>query len=250
MKAIFIIWLRELKKFWRNKSRIIGSLGMPFFFLIFIGAGLDKIVSSPVLGGGNYSLFIMPGIIAMVILFGSIFSGVSVIWDKQFGFMKEMLVAPISRTRIMVGKSLGGATTAVLQAILMLILSAIIGIRPNSIYGFLLAIPLMFLISVSFVALGMAIASKMNDMHGFQLIVNFMIMPIFFLSGALFPLNNVPGWLHILSVINPMRYGVEALRYCLIGSSTVPFFVSVSVLVVFSMVSIALGTILFRRMEI
>jgi ABC-2 type transport system permease protein len=132
----------------------------------------------------------------------------------------------------------------------MLVLSTIIGIRPSSVYGFLLAIPVMFLISVSFVALGMAIASKMNDMHGFQLIVNFMIMPIFFLSGALFPLNNVPGWLHTLSVINPMTYGVEALRYCLIGSSSVHFLVSVSVLLVFSIISIAVGTFLFRRMEI
>jgi ABC-2 type transport system permease protein len=250
MGAVFIIWLRELKKFWRNKSRIIGSLGMPFFMLVILGSGLNRMVGSGVVGGGSYQAFIMPGIVGMVLLFASMFSGVSVIWDKQFGFMKEILVAPVSRTRIIIGKTLGGATTAILQAILVLVIALGLGIRPHSVLGFLLALLVMFLISVAFVALGTAIASKMTDMHGFQLIMNFLIMPLFFLSGALFPLTDAPAWLQTLSYFDPMTYGVEALRYCLLGTSGIAFQVSLSVLVGFMIVSIGVGTYFFKRMEI
>jgi len=249
MQEILIIIQRELKKYWRNKSRIVGTLGMPFFMLFIFGSGLDGVVQNPMLEGG-YSKFIMPGIIGMVLLFSSIFSGISVIWDKQFGFMKEMLVAPISRIRIVIGKTLGGAMTSILQAFLMLALSFILGIRPTTITGTLLAIPIMFLISISFVAIGTAIASQMNDMHGFQLIMNFLIMPLFFLSGALFPLQNAPMWLKVLTYIDPMTYAVEALRYCFLGVSAIAFPISVAVLSGFAVISISVGTYLFKRMQI
>jgi ABC-2 type transport system permease protein len=249
MQEILIIVQRELKKYWRNKSRIVGTLGMPFFMLFIFGAGLDNVVDNPMFSGG-YSQFIMPGIIGMVLLFNSIFSGVSVIWDKQFGFMKEMLVAPISRVRIIIGKTLGGASTSIFQGFLMLALSFILGVRPTWFIGTLIAIPIMFLISISFVAIGTAIASQMNDMHGFQLIMNFLIMPLFFLSGALFPLNNVPAWLRVLTYIDPMTYAVEALRFCFLGTSAIAFPISIAVLLLFAAASITAGTILFRRMQI
>jgi ABC-2 type transport system permease protein len=249
MGAVSIIWLRELKKYWRNKSRIIGSLGMPFFMLVIVGGGLNRMVGTGTTGG-SYQAFIMPGIVGMVLLFASMFSGVSVIWDKQFGFMKEILVAPVSRTRIIIGKTLGGATTALLQALLMLLISLVLGIRLHSVVGFFLALVVMFLISVAFVALGTAIASKMTDMHGFQLIMNFLIMPLFFLSGALFPLTDAPAWLQTLSYVDPLTYGVEALRYCFLGASTIAFPLSVLVLIGFTIVSIGIGTYFFNRMEV
>jgi len=249
MQAVYIIWLRELKKYWRNKSRIVGSLGMPFLLLFVMGSGLNNVIEHPMLQG-NYTAFIMPGIIGMVLLFSSIFSGVSVIWDKQFGFMKEMLVAPITRRKIIYGKVLGGGTTSIIQALIMLTISFILGIRFDSLVGLLLALPVMFLISSSFVAIGTAIASRMNDMHGFQLIVNFLIMPLFFLSGALFPLDGLPLWLKTITIFNPMTYGVEALRYCLLGVASIPLLTSVMVLFIFSAVTIAISTMFFRNMEV
>lgn len=250
MQGIYIIWLRELKKYWRNKSRIVGGLGMPFFFLFIIGSGLDQAIDLPMLGDTGYTSYIMPGIIGMVLLFSSVFNGVSVIWDKQFGFMKELLVAPISRRRILIGKTLGGATTSVIQALIMLVISLFIGVRLQSVWGFLLSFVVMYLIAISFVSIGAAIASFMDDMHGFQLIVNFMIMPLFFLSGALFPLDAAPAWLQGLAYINPMTYGVEALRYCFLGTSAIPFAVSILVMVVFFAVTVAIGTMSFRRMQL
>ncbi len=250
MKGIYIIWLRELKKYWRNKSRIVGSLGMPFFLMFIVGSGLNESIKTPMLAGQGYTAFIMPGIIGMVLMFSSVFSGVSVIWDKQFGFMKEMLVAPISRTRIIIGKTLGGATTSISQALIMLLISFIIGVRLESFVGFLYAIPIMLLISCSFVAIGTAIASKMNDMHGFQLIVNFLIMPLFFLSGALFPIENLPAWLSFITKINPLTYGVEGLRYSFLGTSSIPYLNCIMILSVFFILSIAVGTYFFRKMEV
>jgi ABC-2 type transport system permease protein len=246
MSAIYIIWLREFKKYYRNKSRIIGSLGMPFFFLVIVGSGLGSVMPL----GQRYSEFIMPGVLGMVLMFSSVFSGISIIWDKQFGFMKEMLVAPVSRTEIIIGKTLGGSTTAIIQALIMLTISLLLGNRIQSIAGLIAALGVMFLISLSFVGIGTAIAARMNDMQGFQLIMNFMIMPLFFLSGALFPLDGLPGWLSTLTLLDPLTYGVDALRYFLIGASNFSPLVSVGVLASFMAVSVGIGAALFRRMEV
>jgi ABC-2 type transport system permease protein len=250
MKGIYIVWLREIKKYLRNKSRIFGSLGMPFFFLFIIGSGLKDSISLPIFSADlNYQTFIMPGIIAMVILFSSVISGVSIIWDKQFGFMKELLVAPIHRLKIVIGKTLGGATTSIFQGLIMLILSFVIGIRPVSIVGVLLALPVMFLLSSAFVSIGIAIASKMDDMHGFQIVMNFFIMPVFFLSGALFPLDSIPTWLSVLVKFNPMTYGVEALRYCFLGVSSINIVTCIIVLIGFNVLTSMISTYFFNRME-
>ena len=183
--AIYILWLRQLKRYFRSKSRMIGSLGQPILFLVALGFGLNSVFAAS--GQGNYIQFLAPGIIAMSILFTAIFSGIEIIWDRQFGFLKEVLVAPVSRFTIMFGRTLGGATVASLQGLLTLIIATAIGFRPD-LWLILPAIVFMILIALVFTALGTAIASTLEDMQGFQLIMNFVVMPVFFLSGSLFPL--------------------------------------------------------------
>src|SRR5512137_2146625 len=183
MDIVYTIWLRNMKRYIRSKSRIIGSISMPLFFLLFLGFGLNSVVQLPGLGG-NYIVFLIPGMVAMSVLFTSVFSGIEIIWDRQFGFLKETLVAPVSRLEIMLGRTLGGATVAVVQGLIVFLLSVIVGFRPTSMAMLPLALLYMVLIAVTFTALGTAIASFIEDMQGFQIIINFLIMPLFFLSGA------------------------------------------------------------------
>ena len=192
MDIVYAIWLRSVKRYLRSKSRIVGSLGMPLFLMLVLGFGLDSVVQIPGMEEG-YMDFIIPGIVAMSVLFTSVFSGIQIIWDKQFGFLKATLVAPVSRLEIMIGQTLGGATAAVIQGLILMVLALFIGLHPVGIAGFLVAIGFMALIGVTFTAFGIAIASRMEDMHGFQLIMNFVIFPIFGLSGALFPINSLPA---------------------------------------------------------
>ncbi len=248
LNAIYTIWLREIKRFYRAKSRIIGSLGMPFFFLALMGSGMNASFSVP--GASNYLDFMAPGILGMVILFGSMISGVSVIWDRQFGFLKEILVAPISRVSIVFGKTLGGATTALIQAMLMLLVSLLLGVQMPSLRGFILVLGFMTLTSVGIVALGLAFASKMEDPHGFQLIINFVIMPMFFLSGALFPLDALPAWLKTISLLNPLTYGVDGLRGSWMGVSHFPLIFDFTVLAIFSLLTVYSAAYLFQKSEV
>lgn len=249
--AIYTIWLREMKRFVRTKSRIVASLALPFFFLAFLGMGLNASFVFPGLPPGmDYIDFLTPGIIGMIILFSSMFAGISVIYDRQFGFLKEIMVAPVSRTSIVMGRILAGITTGVFQAVAVLLLSLLLGFSVISIGGVLLSLVFIVLISTAFVATGLAFASRMEDMHGFQLIMNFFIMPIFLLSGALFPLENLPGFLVILSYINPMTYGVDGLRSALIGVAQIPMLVNIGVLIGFSLLMLGIGTYLFSKTEI
>lgn len=249
MDIVYTIWLRNIKRYLRSKSRIIGSLGMPLFFLLVLGFGLNSIVQIPGMGQ-NYIGFIIPGIISMSVLFTSVFSGIQIIWDKQFGFLKETLVAPVSRMEIMLGQTMGGATTAFIQGIIILILSLFIGMNITSIYGFLIAFVFMVLIGLSFTAFGIAIASKMDDMHGFQLIMNFVIFPIFGLSGALFPIDSLPLWLKSIAMIDPLTYGVEGIRYGLSGTSQINPFFSFVMLTGFTVFMVVLGASLFRKINV
>lgn len=244
--AIYFLWKRELIRFFRSKSRVIGSMGMPIFFLFMLGFGLGGMVSLD--GGERYLDFIAPGMLGMVLLFGSVFSGIIVLMDKQFGFLKETLVAPVRRESIVLGKALGGATTAVVQGILMLIVMALMGVAiPLSSLPALIFV--MFLISIAFVSLGIAIASFMEDMHGFQLIVNFLIFPMFLLSGAIFPLNEVPEVVQYLSYLDPLTYGVDALRAVFLGTSTFPFLLDLGFLLAFLVLTTVVAAYLFRRIE-
>lgn len=249
MDIVYTIWLRNIKRYLRSKSRIIGSLGMPLFFLIILGFGLDSVVQIPGTGEG-YMGFLIPGVISMSVLSTSMFSGIQVIWDKQFGFLKETLVAPVSRLEIMLGQTFGGATTSFIQGMIILVLSLFIGLNISSLSGFLIAFVFMLLIGISFTALGIAIASTMEDMHGFQLIMNFVIFPIFGLSGALFPINSLPSWLKPITSLDPLSYGVEGIRYGLSGASQInPLFCFV-VLAGFATFMTILGAYLFKKIKI
>ena len=248
MSTIYILWLRQLKRYFRSRARMIGSLGQPLLFLLALGFGFGPVYQKA--GGGNYIEFLTPGIIAMSIIFTAVFSGIEIIWDKQFGFLKETLVAPVSRMEIMIGRTLGGATVATLQGIIVAIISFAIGFRLENPGDLLFAIVMMFLIALLFTALGTAIASVLEDMQGFQLIMNFLVMPLFFLSGALFPLSNLPGAIAIVSRLDPLSYGVDGLRGILINQSAfglpMDFLVLGSVLAVL----LAIGSYLFSRIEI
>src|ERR1700751_5226061 len=190
MSSIYILWIRQLKRYVRSRSRIVSSLGQPVLYLIALGFGFGPIFQKA--GEGSYLQFLAPGVVGMTILFTAIFNGIELIWDRQFGFLKETLVAPVPRLTIMIGRTLGGATVALLQGIIVSIIPLLIGFRPQSAAMVPEALVVMALVAVMFTALGTAIASTMEDFQGFQLVMNFLVMPTFFLSGALFPLNNVP----------------------------------------------------------
>ncbi len=249
MDIVYTIWLRNVKRYIRSKSRLLGSLGMPVFFLLVLGFGLNSVVVLPGMEQG-YIGFIIPGIISMSVLFTSVFSGIQIIWDKQFGFLKETLVAPVSRLEIMLGQTFGGATTAVIQGLMIFVLSLFMGLKVSSIPGFAIAIIFMLLIGISFTAFGIAIASRMDDMHGFQLIMNFVIFPIFGLSGALFPIDSLPAGVRFLTLLDPLTYGVEGIRYGLLGSSQIDPVISFVVLSGFTVMMVLVGSYLFRKISI
>ncbi|MCA9353872.1 ABC transporter permease, partial [Candidatus Nomurabacteria bacterium] len=213
--AIYILWLRQIKKYWRSKPRIIGSLGQPLLFLLAFGYGFGPIFSRA--GDGNYLQFLAPGIVGMSIIFTAMFAGIEVIWDRQFGFLKETLVAPVSRVSIALGRTLGGATIATIQGIIVLGISMLIGFRPVSYINLFAVLVVMFFAALLFTAIGTAIATRMRDMQAFPLIMNFIMMPLFFLSGSLFPIDGLPKTLAIIIKINPLTYSMDAIRGLLTG---------------------------------
>ncbi len=247
VNAIYILWLREIKRYFRSRARMIGSLGQPLLFLVALGFGLGPVFQKA--GQGNYFQFLAPGVIAMSILFTAIFAGIQVIWDKQFGFLKETLVAPVSRFSIMLGKTLGGATIATMQGIIVLILASIIGFRPHLLL-LTLAILLMILIAIFFTALGIAIASMLEDISGFQLIMNFLVQPLFFLSGALYPIRNLPKMFAFIIRIDPLTYGVDGIRSTLTGITSFGLPMDFILLSVLVLCILTLGSYLFSRVQI
>lgn len=247
MEVIYVMWLRQLIKYFRSKPRIIGSLGQPVLFLISFGFGFGSIYQKA--GNGNYIQFLAPGIILMSVLFTAIFSGIELIWDRQFGFLKETLVAPVPRLHIVLGRILGGATVAGIQGIIVFFLTLLLGFRPPNVLMIPVAFALMFIVAILFTSLGTVIASTMEDMQGFQLIMNFLVMPIFFLSGALFPLEGLPTALKILTQINPLTYGVDAVRFAMIGQAVFPVGFDVLVISVVAASLVALGSYMFAKIQ-
>jgi ABC-2 type transport system permease protein len=245
---IYIMWLRQLKRTWRSKPRLIGSLAQPLLFLVALGFGFGPIFQKA--GEGNYINFLSPGIIAMTILFSSMFAGMEVLWDKEFGFLKETLVAPVSRWKIMLGRTLGGATVSSLQGIVVFLLAMAIGFRPTSLPMIFLSFIFMFLIAMLFTSLGTAIASKLEDMQAFPIIINFIIMPLFFLSGALFPLEGLSKSLSIIIKLNPLSYGVDAMRQSLTGVIQFSLLFDFGVLFILTLIIMLIGSRLFNRIEI
>jgi len=255
-QAIYVVLLRELKRYWRAKARIISSMAQSFFFLAIFGLGIGGFVGG--FGGISYLSYLAPGIIGMGLLFGSVFSGVSVIFDRQFGFMKEMLVAPVSRTSIVLGKVFGGAMTASIQGIILMTVAGLMGAFSPTltlIVGAIAAIGVMILITAGFVGLGVAIGSVLTDFHAFQLLVTFVMWPLFMLSGVFFPIEVAPVPLQVAMLGDPLFYGVELLRWCLLGAGTSmlgPFgwLIALGVLVGFTATMVVIGTYLFSRAQV
>ncbi len=256
LRAIYILWLREMKKLRRAKERIIGSLAMPLIFLLFMAFGFagSKIPGLP--EGTNYINFLVPGIIGMNLLFSSMFSGISVLWDREFGFLKEIMVAPVSRVSIALGRIAGGATTGLIQALLLFAVSFFFGFSGFAGFGLfrillalLLMVLFMVLICLVFLSLGLSFASNMRDAQGFELIINFVMFPLFFLSGAVSPISNLPGWLQALAYLNPLTYGVDGMRYALTGISHFSLGVSMPVCALSAVVMVSIAAFFFDRSE-
>jgi ABC-2 type transport system permease protein len=248
MSAIYILWLRQIKRYVRSRPRILASLGQPLLFLLALGFGFGPIFQSA--GQGNYIQFLAPGVISMTVLFSAIFSGIELIWDRQFGFLKETLVAPVPRILIMIGRTLGGATVAMMQGMIVVVICLLVGFRVTNYAMLPLAFVFMALVAVMFTALGTAIASVLSDFQGFQFVMNFLVMPIFFLSGALFPLTNVPKALAIIASLDPLAYGVDGLRIALVGSGHFGMALDTLVLCLLTTALLGAGAYLFSRIQV
>jgi ABC-2 type transport system permease protein len=248
MSVILIMWLRELRRYVRSRAQIIASLGQPLLYLLALGFGMGPVFQKA--GQGNYVQFVAPGVIAMTVLFSSMFSGIGLLFDRQFGFLKETLVAPVPRFQVMFGRTLGASTVAVIQGTLVMIVCFLAGFRVANWTLFPLAFLFMGLIACLFAALGTAIGSALENMQGFQLIMNFLVMPMFFLSGALYPINNLPKAFSVIVSLDPLAYGVDALRTILINRSFYGLGLDVTVLGVVALVFVAIGTRMFSRIQV
>lgn len=215
MDVIHILWLRQMKRYFRSRSRVVGAIGQPLLFLLALGYGVGAVYKKA--GQGDYLQFLVPGIIIQTLLFSGVFWGIQILFDKRFGFLKELLVAPVARVRILLGNAVGGATISLMQAILVLVISFILGFRPEHWALLPVSLLLMLGISIALTSFGAAIASMVEDFQGFQGINNFLIFPLFFLSSALYPLTSAPEFLRVLAAINPLSYAVDILRWSLIN---------------------------------
>lgn len=249
LNGIYIIWLREMKTFVRAKSRVVGMLMMPVLLLGFLGSGFGGAMLPGIPEGVGYLQYLVPGMVGLTMIFTSMFAGMSVLWDRQFGFLKEIMVTPVSRVSIVIGRILGGTTTAVIQGIGILVISLFLGFKASSAPGFIMSIAFMALISVAFIGMGLAIASKLKDMQGFGLIMNFLIFPLLFLSGAIFPVNNLPAPVNYLALLNPLTYGVDGMRASLIGVSSMPLVIDLLALFAFCVIMVFAGAYLFEKSE-
>jgi len=249
VKAIYILWLREMKTFVRSKSRVVGNIITPLFLLGFLGIGLSGASIPGIPIEISYLQFLVPGMIGLTMIFSSTFAGMSVLWDRQFGFLKEIMVTPVSRVSIVLGRITGGGTTAVIQGVSILIIAIILGFRVVGLYSVPMAIVFMILISISFIGLGLAMASRMKDMQGFGLIMNFIMFPLIFLSGAIYPIENLPDIVKYITYFNPLTYGVDGMRGALLGVSNFSIALDFGALILFCALMVFAGTFLFEKSE-
>ena len=245
LEGFYALWYREIKVFTREKSRTVSSLITPLLWITVFGGGLGSAVS---LGGVNYQVYIFPGIVTMTILFTSVFFGLYIVWDKKIDFFKEVLVAPLSRTTIFAGKMIGGTVDALMQGCAMLAFGLVLGIAYNLV-GLVTSFVFMFVLASALVSLGLIIGGNMESVEGFQLITSFLIFPMFFFSGALFPINNLPSYLLIFTMLDPVTYAVDGLRGALLGASQLPILLDLMILLGFAAVMVAVGTWTFRRIK-
>jgi ABC-2 type transport system permease protein len=245
LESVYAITLRELKTYLREKERIVSSLVSPLVWLLGFGIGLGSNVQ---ISGVAYDQFIFPGILTMTVLFTSMFYGVYILWDRKQDYLRAVLVAPLSRSSLFIGKLLGGVAEALVAAILLLILGYFIGFQPT-LFGAIAALAILALISVCMTSLGLFVGAKLSTPEGFQLVISMIIWPLFIFSGALFPLENLPSWLSLLTSLNPLAYGVDAVRGVLIGVHSFPILLDVSALALFAAVVIYLGTLSFGDLQ-
>lgn len=247
MRVMYFLWLRQIRRYFRSRSRIAGAIGQPLLFLLALGYGLGSVYKRA--GQGDYLQFLVPGIIAQTILFSSMFYGAMIIFDRQFGFLKETLVAPVSRLRIMLGGALGGATTAVMQGLIVFIISLALGFRPHDWAMAPLGLVFMVALALAITCFSSGIGSFVEDMQGFQAINQFLVFPLYFLSGALYPLTGVPTWLRIIAEVNPISYTVDAMRWALVGTSRLGIWQDVIALLITLAVTSTFGVLRFRRIQ-
>jgi ABC-2 type transport system permease protein len=261
LRGVYIVWYRDVLRFTRDRARIVASMGQPLLFLVIFGSGLSASLGAGVtqqLGNVSYVRFLFPGIVGMAVLFTAIFSAISILWDREFGFLREVLVAPVSRAAVVLGKALGGSTIAMLQGALLLILAPFIGVHLDPLVVIEL-LALMFVIAFAVTSMGILVASRLQTMESFQMIINFLVMPMFFLSGAFFPLRGLPGWMSALTRLDPVAYGVDPMRRVLLGSELAPGIniggyhlstpVDVGILLVFAAVMLGLAMRSFESQE-
>ena len=260
LRGTWVVAYREILRFVTERSRIVGSLAMPLLLLIVFGAGFSNVIGG-MAPGIDYIQFMYPGIIAITVLTTSLFAGISVVWDREYGFLREILVAPISRTGIVLGKAFGATFQAAFQVALMLILAPILGVHLD--LGVILGlIPMVVILSLGLAGLGIMLASFMRSQQGFQTMMQVIIFPLIFLAGVFFPVNNVPAWMEVISKVNPLTYGVDAIRQVFLGAEASlaglgvtigdhTFTMAQDVLVVAAMSAIALGAAIwaFNRQE-
>jgi ABC-2 type transport system permease protein len=248
LRGLYTLWLREVKRYLRDRLRIVSGIVSPILWLFIFGTGIRFVGA---IGGLDYQAYLFPGIVAQSLLFTSMFIGISVIWDREFGFMKEILVAPISMLSIFFGKMLGDSTDAFIQGVIVLVFGVLLGIVQD-VGVFLLLASIMVLLTFGFVSLGLTIASFIQNLESYGVVVSFVNMPLFFLSGALFPVrgDNIPGWLQTASAFNPLTYGVDALRQIALGQGWEPLFplyFDLLIIVLFDAVMIVIGTLMLNR---
>lgn len=248
MHAIYILWLRELKRYVRSKPQVLASLGQPVLYLLALGYGLSPVFRKS--GEGSYLEFVAPGIMAMAVLFSSLSSGYQLILDRQFGFLKEMLVAPVPRAHLMIGQTCGAATTSLIQGLLVALVSLAAGFRPTNASGIPLALAFLALIALVFTAVATTIGSTLRDMQAFQMVANFLMLPIFFLSGALFPLMHLPAFLKLLTAIDPLSYGVDGLRAALTAHTRFGLITDLLVMSCLFVVATCVGAWRFSALDI
>jgi ABC-2 type transport system permease protein len=248
MIALYVFWIRQVKKFFRVPARIVGSLGQPLLYMVALGLGLGSAVGS--IGDTSYISYLVPGIMGLTVLFSSMFSGIELIGDRRFGFLRETLVAPVRRMWVYLGMAAGGATIATVQGVLVFFLGLLFGFSTVIWWGALLTIPVMFMIAMLFTMVGLMLATKIRDFQSFPIIINFVIFPLFFLSGAIFPLEGIPAGLEIVTRFNPLTYGIDLLREVVLGVGFYAPWTAIAVLLGLLFLCGAWGTRLFNKMTI
>jgi ABC-2 type transport system permease protein len=248
LNVVNILWLRQMKRYVRSAPRMFGTLGQPLLFFAALGFGLGPVFQRA--GEGKYLQFLAPGVVGMTILFAAVFTGSELIWDRQFGFLKETLVAPVPRVTIMIGRTLGGTILATIQGMIVMFVCFLAGFRPVQLGHITYALVFMVFIALMFTALGTVVASFVNDFQGFQLVVNVLVMPMFLLSGALYPLTNIPRVLQLIARANPLAYGVDGMRGALVTMTHFGQLADLTVMSVITTMLLLLGTYRFGKIQI